>query len=96
MTGSATFGGTIKPNGTTIIKAGTYVTGQPFVLASGKKPVSGTYHAPEPSSTKNLNIYFGSNGTVSTVGCGDGTLSWLLYGAGALVLLALLYFFLKR
>lgn len=100
MSGTATFGGTIKPNGSMAIKAGTYVAGQPFLLASGNKPVSGTYHAPTPSSAKSLNVYFESNGSVSMTGCGGGSrkisLSWLLYGAAALVILALLYFFWRR
>ncbi len=89
--------GAIKPGQSLTLKIGSYVTGQPFMLycTKQKKVVSGTYHAPTPSSAKVINVYFQSNGKISLQNCGPANdlLMYAAIGGGILLVLALLYWY---
>ena len=91
--------GAIKAGQSLTLKIGSYVTGQPFMLKQ-RNVVSGTYHAPTPSSAKAIHVYFQSNGQISLQDCGasDDLLMYAAIGGGILLLLALLYwyFYMRR
>lgn len=87
--------GNVRGGATITVKAGTYVAGQPFLLYDGSKAVSGTYHAPTPSSASSLDIYFRTDGSVSTLSCnslfGGDLWQWVLPVGGVTILLLVLF-----